>query len=136
MKSLSDMVEEVQGYLRSFVRDQELSTHLESDISFNSTTLNLADPTLVSRGRIQIDDELIWVDSTDRAAGTASVPPYGRGMDGTNPEAHTAGTRVIMSPLYPRQTVKNTINQSITSVGAQPVSGPRGGRPLRSALPR
>jgi len=118
MRSLSDMVEEVQGYLRSFVRDQELSTHLEADVEFGTLTMNVADPTLISRGRIQIDDELIWVDSVDRTEGQIKIPPYGRGMDGTNPEAHTAGTRVIMSPLYPRQTVKNTINQSITAVGA------------------
>jgi hypothetical protein len=119
MKSLSDMVEEVSAYLRSFIRDQELSTHLEQNIEFGTFSLKVADPTLVSRGRIQIGDELIWVDSADRVSGTLSIPPYGRGMDGTNPEAHEAGTRVIMAPLYPRQLIKSAINQSITSVGSQ-----------------
>ena len=119
MKNLSGMVDEVAAYLRSFVRDQELSTHLTQDVTFGDLKLPVADPTVISRGRIQINDELIWVDKSDRATSVADIPPYGRGMDSTNAENHKAGTRVIMNPLYPRQTIKDTINQSIAAVGSQ-----------------
>ena len=39
-------------------------------------------------------------------------------MDGTDAEPHTAGTRVIIAPLYPRRFLKDTINQTIKQIGA------------------
>lgn len=118
MKLFGEMVEEVQGYLRAFVRDQEMSTHLTQDITFAETIIPVANAANLTRGRIQIDDELIWIDTADRQAGTGAVPPYGRGMDGTNKADHAAGTRVVIQPLYPRKVVKDLLNQAITQAGA------------------
>lgn len=117
MKNFGEMVEEVQGYLRSFVRDQEMSTHLTSDITFGELSIPVADAAALTRGRIQIDDELIWIDVPDRSTGVGVVPPYGRGMDGTMKVDHVAGSRVIIQPLYPRKLVKDTLNQAIRAVG-------------------
>jgi hypothetical protein len=113
------MVDEILAYLRSFVRDQELSTHLTVEAADHDYTLTVDDASTLSRGRIQIDDEIIWIDRADREGKTATVPPYGRGMDGTTKALHTAGTRVIVQPLYPRKMVKDVINQSIMTVGGQ-----------------
>ena len=117
--NFGEIVAEVQGYLRSFVRDQELSTHLIANIDATDTSIRVADGSVISRGRIEIDDELIWVDSSARQTGIVSVPPYGRGMDATTPAAHSAGTRVIVTPLYPRKLLKDTINQTIRQIGSQ-----------------
>lgn len=113
-----DLISETQAHLRSFVRDQEISTHLTEDMDDVTTVASVNDATLVSRGRIEIDNELIWVDRPDRDNNTAIIPPYGRGMDGTDAEPHTAGTRVIIAPLYPRRFLKDTINQTIKQIGA------------------
>ena len=121
MKLFGEMVEETSGYLRSFVRDQEMSTHLTKPITGapGAGKIIVADAGVVSRGRIQIDDELIWVDKVDRNNSSLDVPPYGRGMDGTSPADHEAGKRVIVAPLYPRKFLKDTLNQTIRQIGAQ-----------------
>src|SRR6056300_558622 len=102
MKLFGEMVEETAGYLRSFVRDQEISTHLTKPIQGapGASKVVVADAGVVSRGRIQIDDELIWVDKVDRNTNSLEVPPYGRVMDGTSAADHESGTRVIGAQLY------------------------------------
>jgi hypothetical protein len=116
--TFGEMVDETLGYLRSFVRDQELSTHLTSVVPHNAFRIEVADGTVVSRGRVEIGEELIWIDKVDKSTGIAEIPPYGRGMDGTNPAQHEPGTRVVNSPLYPRKMVKDTLNQAIRQIGA------------------
>jgi len=119
MKTFGEMVAETQSYLRSFVRDQEISTHLIKDLSVDATTASVADAGVVSRGRIEIGDELIWVDKPVRNDNSLEIPPYGRGMDGTQANPHDAGSRVIVSPLYPRKFLKDTLNQTIRQIGSQ-----------------
>lgn len=119
MRNFGEMVEETKAYLRSYVRDQEQSTHLISPVTFDATDFEVADGALVTRGRIEIDDELIWVDKADRSSGRVSVPPYGRGMDATNKADHPAGARVIVQPLYPRKVVKDRLNDAIVQAGAK-----------------
>jgi hypothetical protein len=117
MITFGEMVEQTLGHLRSEVRDQEISTHLTQDLLSGDSQILVADAQVLSRGRIQIGDELVWIDSADRAQGYGSIPPYGRGMDGTHPEDHAAGRRVIVAPLFPRKTVKDALNQAIRQVG-------------------
>lgn len=119
MSSLSQMIDDVQAYLRSFTRDQELSTHLTAAATSSGLQLDVADASLVSRGRIEIDDELLWVESVDRANNTVKIAPYGRGMDGTTAASHSMNARIIMQPLYPRKMVMDTINQIIGGLGNQ-----------------
>lgn len=119
MKTFAEMVDETAAYLRSFVRDQEISTHLTRNVAVDDLTIEVADAATISRGRIEIGDELIWVDTSDRTGNTALIPPYGRGMDGTVAAGHAAGSRVVVSPLYPRKVIKNTINQVIRNIGGK-----------------
>lgn len=116
MSTFEQVVDDTLAYLRSYVRDQELSTHLTVNATNSDTVLTVNDGGVISRGRVEIGDELIWVDSVDRAAGQVTVPPYGRGMDGTTAAVHAAGSRVIVSPLYPRSMVKTEINRVILSM--------------------
>lgn len=117
--NLSDLTDEVLAYLRSFTKDQETATFITSDITTTDLEVPIADSNYVSRGRMQIEDEVVWVDSIDRDRKVAIVPPYGRGMDGTVPAIHKAGTQLINNPLYPRHMVKKTINQIITAMGSE-----------------
>ena len=117
--NLSDLTDEVLGYLRSFTKDQETATFITSDISTTALEIPVADTNYVSRGRMQIDDEIVWVDNVDRDKKVANVPPYGRGMDGTTAVEHKLGTQVVNNPLYPRHMVRSTINQIITAMGSE-----------------
>jgi hypothetical protein len=118
MSTFGQLVDRVLGHLRSEVRDQEQSTHLTAGINASDLSITVADATRVGGGRIQIGDEVIWVDSADRGTNVLTIPPYGRGMDGTTAASHSSGERVIVAPLYPRQTVKDEINQAIKTIGA------------------
>lgn len=118
MKSFGEMVAETQSQLRSWVRDQEISTHLTKPLAVDAKRLPVADVSVLSRGRVEIDDELIWVDRPQKSANEGEIPPYGRGMDGTLAAPHEAGTRVIIAPLYPRKFLKDTLNQTIRQIGA------------------
>jgi hypothetical protein len=72
----------------------------------------------VGKGVIEIDEELLWVDSYDRVSNTATIAPYGRGYLGTTAATHSADVKVSISPTFPRFSVKRAINDTIRSLGA------------------
>lgn len=117
MKTFGQLTDEVLAHLRSYVRDQEASTHLTASVASTTTSLAVDDASILSRGRIEIDDELIWITEADQQTNLAAVPPYGRGMDGTIAAAHASGARVIGAPLFPRSEVQSQINRAITIIG-------------------
>lgn len=116
MATFSQMADEVVRKLAGFTLRQDRQTHLTSAVNVSDLTINVASAKNISTGIIQIDDELIYVDSYDRNSGALSIPPYGRGYNGTNPSTHTLGTRVVVSPTYPIIDVKQAINDTIESV--------------------
>jgi hypothetical protein len=80
--------------------------------------LQLASTDNIGKGAIEIDEELFWLDSFDRVSNTATIPPYGRGYLGTDIAAHTAGTKVTITPTFPRYVIKKAINDTIAAFGA------------------
>ena len=116
MSTFDQMTDQTMLYLYGFTTLQDQATYLTTNITATTKSLNVADATAVSRGVVEIDDELIWIDSVDSSALTLSVPPYGRGYRGTTAVEHDLGSRVVSSPLFPRILVKQAINQTIQSV--------------------
>jgi hypothetical protein len=72
----------------------------------------------LGKGIVEVDEELLWVDSYDRVGNTATVSPYGRGYLGTTAATHTADTKVTISPTFPRFAIKRAINDTISAVGS------------------
>ena len=116
MSTFADVIDETTSMLRGYVRDQELSTHLTADINSTATTMTVNDATVLSRGRAEIGSEIIWIDSIDRSTDTATIAPYGRGMDGSTATSHSTNDRVIYQPLFPRYNVAQRINDTLRSV--------------------
>tara|TARA_S200002703_G_scaffold153674_1_gene155482 strand:- start:785 stop:1678 length:894 start_codon:yes stop_codon:yes gene_type:complete len=114
--TFDQMIEQTIMYMNGFSTVQDQSTHLTQPATDSDTTLTVANTQAVSRGLVEIGDELIWVDDVDKVATTLTVPPYGRGFRGSTAAAHASGTRVISAPLFPRSLVKQAINESITAV--------------------
>jgi hypothetical protein len=79
----------------------------------------LADVSNIGKGVVEIDDELLWIDSYDRVSNTATVAPYGRGYNGTTAAAHTTNSRVTVAPTFPKAVVKKAINDTIDAVFPQ-----------------
>lgn len=113
MATFGSMTDEVVRKLAGFTLRQDRQTHLTAAVSATATTVTVASANNISTGIIQIDDELIYVDSYDRSSGVLSVPPYGRGYNGTSPATHQSGARVTISPTFPSVDVKDAINETL-----------------------
>lgn len=124
MATLADMINEVQVNLAGYTFQQDRSTYLKNAVTTLTSSsaapliLSLGSTDNVGKGIIEIGEELMWVDSFDRIASTATVSPYGRGYLGTTPATHIADSKVTISPTFPRFSIKRAINDTIRSLGA------------------
>lgn len=122
--TLANMIDEVLINLAGYTFQQDRATHLTAPVTTTTSTsaspliLNLGSTDSVGKGILEIDEELLWVDSFDRVANTATVSPYGRGYLGTTPATHVIDSKVTISPTFPRFSVKRAINDTIRSLGA------------------
>jgi hypothetical protein len=122
--TLNKLADEVQMNLAGYTFQQDRTTHLTSNVADVASTIaapvivGLGSTESIGKGIIEIDEELMWIDSYDRVGNTANIAPYGRGFNGTTRAAHTAGTRVTISPTFPRFSVKKAINDEIRKLGS------------------
>lgn len=116
MSTFAQLTDATLLYLYGFTVEQDQETYLTSNVTDTDTTFPIADTTSISRGVIEIGDELIRIDDVNSTGLVAVAPPYGRGYRGTVAAAHTNGTRVVSRPLFPRVLVKGALNQAIQSV--------------------
>ena len=124
MTTLSNMIDEVSMNLSGYTLVQDRATYLTANVA--ATTSTIAAPIVLAlnssdnlgQGVIEIDEELMWVDIFDRINNTATIPPYGRAYLGTTLAEHTAGTKVTLSPTFPRFAIKRAINDTISAIGA------------------
>lgn len=116
MTAFIDLIDETSLALTGYTNRQDQATFLTANLSATALTFQVADGTVLTRGIVEIDDELIWVDSFDRSSNTATIPAYGRGFRNTEPATHTAGTRVTITPSFPRSVIRRNINLAIDGV--------------------
>jgi len=122
--TLTDLINEVSINLAGYTYQQDRATHLSSAVttltssSTSPTVLYLGSTENLGKGVVEIDEELMWLDSFDRVANTATVSPYGRGYLGTTAAQHTVDTKVSISPTFPRYVIKKAINDTVNAVGS------------------
>ena len=122
--TFNDLADEVQINLSGYTFTQDKVTHLTAAVPATLSTIDapivisLGSTDSVGKGTIEIDEELIWIDSYDRVANTATVPPYGRGYLATTPATHARGAKVTISPTFPRTAVKRAIDDTIRALGS------------------
>ena len=119
MTTFNDMVEEVLINLEGFTLRQDRTTYLTAAITSSGLTMALASGDNIGKGIVEIDDELIHIDSVDRSDRSATISPFGRGYRGTTAAAHTLNTKVTFAPSFPRLSVKRAINDTIRAMGTQ-----------------
>ena len=124
MSTLQNMIDEVVINLAGYTYQQDRATHLTSAVttlvspSSAPTILSLGSTENLGKGVVEIDEELLWIDSFDRIANTATVSPYGRGYLGTTAATHAVDTKVTISPTFPRYVIKKAINDTIRALGS------------------
>ena len=122
--TFAQMIDEVKINLSGYTFQQDRSTYLTTAVttltspSSAPTVLSLGSTTDFGKGVVEIGDELLWIDSVDRVANTATVAPYGRGYLGTTAATAAVDTQVTVSPIFPRASIKKAINDTIAAVGA------------------
>ena len=124
MTTLTNMIDEVAVNLSGYTFQQDRATYLTHAVTTTTSSsasplvLQLGSTDSVGKGVIEIDEELMWVDSFDRVANTATVAPFGRGYLGTTAATHSLDTKVTISPTFPRFNIKRAINDTIRALGA------------------
>lgn len=118
--TFDQLVSRVKQQLLGYTRDQASISYLVQPMSQSDTTF-IVDPetvTNLSRGMVEVDDELLLVKKFDRATGTVTLigspdSTVGRGVEGTTVASHTSGSIVTDDPMYPRSRIKEAINDTI-----------------------
>lgn len=116
MSTFAQLADRVESVLHGYTENTEPSTWLTTSATTTTTTLTVYDASVVGRGYIQVDDEIVFVNSTDNVANTLTLAPWGRAQRGTTAAAHSSNAKVTISPLFPRNEIKNAINNTIDSM--------------------
>ena len=114
--SLKNLIDDIQLDMQGYTYRQDRATYLTQACTSGDLVIYVGSTDNIGKGIVEIDGELMWVDSYDKQANTLTIAPFGRGYNGTTAAAHTANTQVIITPTYPRLAVKRAINDTINSV--------------------
>jgi len=115
--TLADMKGRIKQMLQGYTRNQEQITWLSSGMTASDTSFNV-DPgtaSLVTRGLVQIEDELLLVNDYNATSGVVNVAANlnGRGVENTTAAVHATDSIVVMDPDYPNQRIIEAINDTI-----------------------
>ena len=119
MSTLNDMVSEIKSNLQGYTLRQDRISNVANlaGLTTTSTAITIGSASNLAKGIIEIDDELIFIDSFDKATNVLNViPGFGRGYQGTSPAPHTVNSQVTLAPTFPRVTIKRAINDTINSL--------------------
>ena len=118
MPTFNDLVDEVRASLQGYTLRQDRITYVTNSggLTTTSTNINVGSQSNLAKGIIEIDDELIWIDTFDKANNQLTVAPgFGRGYLGTTASPHTQYAQVTLAPTFPRVNIKKAINDTIRS---------------------
>lgn len=115
MTTLSEMIDITLAEVNSYTKSQESVTVLLEAIGESDLSFTVDDAKSISKGTIEIGDELVYVKSVNPTYAEASVMPGGRGWRGSTVATHPQYTIVRNNPLFPRSQIKRAINEIIRS---------------------
>jgi hypothetical protein len=118
MATLSELVEQTIGEIGSYVKNQESVTIVTNTVDANDVVITVDDASALSKGIVEIDEELLYVKKSIGASGTIQIlgteaNPVGRGWRSTTATSHVSGSIVRNNPLFPKTQVKRAILETI-----------------------
>jgi len=116
MSTFAQLTDRVEAVLHGYTENTEPTTWLTTSATSATTSMTVYDASVIGRGYIQVDDEIVFVNNTDNVANTLTISPWGRAQRGTTAAAHSANAKVTVGPLFPRQEIKNAINDTINAM--------------------
>jgi hypothetical protein len=118
MATFAEMVDEVRSNLAGYTLRQDRITYLANPGGINSTdrSIIIGSADNLAKGIIEIDNEMMWIDSFNVGNNTLNViPGFGRGYNGTTPSPHAENAQITLTPTFPRTIVEQAINDTINS---------------------
>jgi hypothetical protein len=117
MATFNDLVDEVRASLAGYTLKQDRITYLNNAITTSDTAIQVGSADNLAKGIVEIDDELIWVDNFNKSTNTLNAAPgFGRGYQNTSPSPHSQYAQVVLTPTFPRNSIKRAINDTVNSV--------------------
>lgn len=117
MTTFDQLVKRVRQQLLGFAMNQESVSELITPMDAVATSFACDTETVsnLSRGLVEIDDELILVKTFDALSGVVSVMGLanGRGYEGTTAATHAANSLVTSNPAFPKARIKEAINDTV-----------------------
>ena len=114
--TFQNLIDDVQLDLSGFTYRQDRVTYITAAITATDLTIKVSSTENIGKGIVEIDDEMMWVDSYDRQSNTITIAPFGRGYNATTAATHEVNAKMTIAPTYPRQAVKRAINDTINAV--------------------
>ena len=113
------MVDEIRSNLQGYTLRQDRISYVANPagLTTTSTEITIGSSSNLAKGVIEVDDELIWIDSFDKADSVLNViPGFGRGYQGTTPAPHAQYAQITLAPTFPRSAIKKAINDTINGL--------------------
>jgi hypothetical protein len=120
MTTFDGLLARIRQQVSGYTKDQAAYAELAADMADDDVTFTVTSDTeqSISRGLLEIDDELILVKRYDASSGVVSVMAglNGRGAEGTIPATHAANSLITTDPKYPRARMREAVNDVLTSL--------------------
>lgn len=116
--STEDLINSVIDQLHGFTGDVESVTTLLQAIDTGDHSFEFDTAQTLGRGPAEIDDEVVYLSSVDNNGGTATIAPWGRGLQGTTPASHAYNAKITSSPRFPRGRVLSALNETVGRLSA------------------
>lgn len=100
--------------LHSYTGVLEATTYLTEAVTDTSLTVPVGHPSYVTRGLVEVGNELMHVDSVGETS--ALLMPFGRGAQNTTAIPHAMNSRVTNDPIFPRQRIFEAITRCLHNI--------------------
>lgn len=120
MTTFDGLLSRIRQQAMGYTKDQSAYAELAVDMSSTAGSFIVDTDSVnnVSRGLIEVDEELILVKKYDAPSGVATVMAgvNGRGMEGTVAVPHFAGSLMTADPKFPRVRMREAVNDVLQSL--------------------
>jgi len=114
MTTLNDVCENALLNLEGYGLIQPRACWLTQDILATDLAFTVSSVDNVSEGMAELGGtELVYIGARDPSSATVTIAPDGRGYRGTTAADFLTGTRLVINPTFPKQTVFNSVNDTI-----------------------
>jgi len=114
--TFTDIISETHLVLTGYTQRQDQATYIVGAMGLTDLTFTVHTGAILSRGMVEVEDELIWVDSFDKSTNVATVSPLGRGFRGSTAATHVINSRVTIAPSFPRFSIERNVNAAINAL--------------------